>query len=234
MSIAQSSSEPQQIVAVNDGKATTTSLIIAEGTQNSHESVIKLVRRYQADLEEFGLVRFEIRPRLEGQHGGSDVEFANLNEHQSTLIMTYMRNSEIVRGFKKQLVKAFFELANQRPPISSAEQLLANAQLLVEQEKRLGQVESTQNHQQVQLDQIAQRQANMDGDTGFMTALAFCRTKGVSAPLEYANRLGRLASKKCRRLKIQTGKVPDERWGSVNSYPVSVLDECYQEMRLAA
>ncbi|CAK0751053.1 hypothetical protein CCP3SC15_1740001 [Gammaproteobacteria bacterium] len=69
------------------------------------------MRTYLADLEEFGLVRFEIRPREAGKHGGGDVEYAILNEQQSTLILTFMRNSVIVVGFKKRLVKAFWEMA---------------------------------------------------------------------------------------------------------------------------
>lgn len=45
--------------------------------------MIKLVRSYQGDLEEFGLVRFEIRAREAGKHGGGDVEYAILNKHQA-------------------------------------------------------------------------------------------------------------------------------------------------------
>jgi hypothetical protein len=37
-------------------------LAIAEGTGGEHASVIKLARTYLVDLEEFGRVRFEIRP----------------------------------------------------------------------------------------------------------------------------------------------------------------------------
>ena len=98
----------------------TSTMVIAEQTQNEHASVIKLVRTYLADLEEFGMVGFEIQPRLEGRHGGGDREIALLNEQQSTLLITYMRNSEIVRAFKKRLVKAFFELAGGRLPASQA------------------------------------------------------------------------------------------------------------------
>lgn len=36
-------------------------------------------------------------------------EVANLNEPQSTLLMTYMKNTEIVRTFKMTLVKGFYE-----------------------------------------------------------------------------------------------------------------------------
>jgi len=103
-----------ELVTLNAGQPVTTSLAIAAGTHNEHASVIKLVRSYLPDLEEFGLVRFEIRPRLPGQHGGADVEYAVLNEQQSTLLLTYMRNSDIVRSFKKALVKAFFQMAQQR------------------------------------------------------------------------------------------------------------------------
>ena len=100
------------LVTLTDaGQAVTTSLAIAEGTQNDHASVIKLVDNYLEDLQEFGLVRFEIRPRLEGQHGGGVTRYALLNERQATLLMAFMRNSEIVVDFKKRLVKAFFKLA---------------------------------------------------------------------------------------------------------------------------
>lgn len=36
---------------------------------------------------------------------------------------------------------------------------------------------------------------------------------------------GRLAAKAAKSLGVQVGTVPDERWGSVNSYPVELLDE---------
>lgn len=120
---------PNQIVTVANGQAVTTSLAIAQGTENDHASVIKLVRNYLADLEEFGGVTFEMRSQAKTNSGfeiqntqGSDfksnpsgggrpTEYAVLNEQQSTLLLTYMRNSDIVRRFKKALVKAFFELS---------------------------------------------------------------------------------------------------------------------------
>ena len=100
------------LVTLIDGKAVTTSLAIADGTENEHASVIKLVRTYQSDLEEFGRVGFEIAP-LETAGGVQQREVATLNEQQSTLLLTYMRNSDIVRRFKKSLVKAFFDLVQQ-------------------------------------------------------------------------------------------------------------------------
>lgn len=94
----------------SQGQAVTTSLAIAEGVGNPHSTVIKLVRQYASDLEDFGNIRFEIQNSTSG--AGRPTEYAILNEQQSTLLMTYMRNNDVVREFKKKLVKAFYELAN--------------------------------------------------------------------------------------------------------------------------
>ncbi|MCT7364024.1 Rha family transcriptional regulator [Mycolicibacterium llatzerense] len=98
------------IVQVAEGVATTTSMRIANGTSNEHASVLLLIRKNLDDFNEFGLVRFEIAPRPAGQHGGGDVTVAILNEEHATLLLTYMRNSDIVRDFKKRLVREFWEL----------------------------------------------------------------------------------------------------------------------------
>lgn len=98
------------IVTMRDGEPVTTTLAISAGTATTHEAVIKLVRTYLADFEEFGLVRFQIGARSAGQHGGGDTEFAELNEEQSALLLAYMRNSEIVRQFKKDLIRGFFNM----------------------------------------------------------------------------------------------------------------------------
>lgn len=100
------------LVTLNGDEAVTTTLAIAEGTENDHASVIKLVRTYIADLEEFGRVGFEIQP-FATAGGEQSREVAHLNEQQATLLLTYMRNSDVVRGFKKRLVHAFFQMAQQ-------------------------------------------------------------------------------------------------------------------------
>lgn len=97
-------------VTLVDGVPMTTTLAIAEGTRVQHKNVLGLVRTYRADLEQFGLLAFKTRARLPGTHGGGDVEYALLNERQAMLLLTYMRNSKIVREFKMRLVKRFYEM----------------------------------------------------------------------------------------------------------------------------
>lgn len=103
------------LVTLENGNAVTTSLAIAEGVEKTHKTVIQLVRDNKSDLEEFGSLAFQMRVSRSDGKGGQQQEFAILNEQQSTLLMTYMRNNDIVRAFKKRLVKAFYELAHQKP-----------------------------------------------------------------------------------------------------------------------
>jgi len=126
------------IVTLNDtGCPVTTSLAIAEGVGNPHSSVIKLIRQNTSDLEEFGNIGFEIQNSTSG--AGRPTEYAILNEQQSTLLLTYMRNNNVVREFKKRLVKAFFELAQQRqaPAIEKLSRLEILQLAMQSEEERL-------------------------------------------------------------------------------------------------
>lgn len=103
------------IVFARNGQALTTSVIIAENTNNTHQAMIKLVRGYLNDFEAFGRVGFEIQP-FETNGGIQKREIAILNEQQATLLVTYCKNTETVRKFKVALVKAFYEMREKLHP----------------------------------------------------------------------------------------------------------------------
>lgn len=111
-----------ELVKLQKNTPVTNTLIIAEETENSHQSVFRLVKKYKDDLEEFGVVGFEIHKPKKGSNGGRPIELAFLNEQQTTLLLTYMRNSDIVRGFKKKLVKEFYKMRNVLSEISVRQQ----------------------------------------------------------------------------------------------------------------
>lgn len=101
-----------EIVFALEGQALTSTAAVADGTGNDHASVIKLVRTYTDDLAEFGRVGFQIQP-FATPGGEQKREVALLNEQQATLLITYMRNSDTVRAFKKRLVSAFYKMAQE-------------------------------------------------------------------------------------------------------------------------
>lgn len=99
-----------KLVIVKNKEIFTTSLIIADQTNNAIHSVRELIKKYKSDLEEFGVLSFEIRKPDKKSKGGRPQEIYYLNEQQTTLLLTYMRNSEVVREFKKKLVKEFYKM----------------------------------------------------------------------------------------------------------------------------
>lgn len=85
----------------------TTSEVIAEAAGMNRRTVNRLIQTHKADLEEFGILRFEIA-EIKGR--GQPERRYRLNEQQATLLMTYTRNTETVRAFKKELVKQFYAM----------------------------------------------------------------------------------------------------------------------------
>lgn len=104
-----------EIVSLHHNEPMTTSLAIADGVELQHKNVLELIRKYENELMEFGPLAFETRKGAALPQGGygKSTEFAYLNEQQSTLLVTFMRNSPIVIQFKKALVRAFFEMRDQ-------------------------------------------------------------------------------------------------------------------------
>lgn len=101
----------QDLVQEVSGELLVSSLVIAENVDYEHDTVSKLIRDNVKDFEEFGTVRFTDL-KSENPKGGRPQRIYLLNENQSTLLITYMRNNEIVKRFKIALVKAFAHMKN--------------------------------------------------------------------------------------------------------------------------
>ena len=98
-----------ELVYLKSDEAFTDSLVIAKGTDNQHSTVTKTIKRYRADFENFGKLRFSDSVS-KNPKGGRPSRIYILNEQQATLLVTYLGNSEIVRKFKVELVRQFFEM----------------------------------------------------------------------------------------------------------------------------
>lgn len=89
------------------GEPYTTSEIIAAGAGVQRRTVDHLLLAHKTDFEEFGILRFEIAKT--GGRGRPEIIY-HLNEQQATLLMTYLKNTEVVRAFKKELVRQFYAM----------------------------------------------------------------------------------------------------------------------------
>jgi phage regulator Rha-like protein len=224
------------LILIKDGEPVTTSLAIAEGTTNTHEAVIKLVRAYTADLERFGRVRFEIRP-FETAGGTQQREIALLNEQQSALVIAYMRNSEIVRQFKITLIKGFFDMRAQLSAQNSLAELppeqralvalmVDNARIKAQQQE----IVAVQESHTESIKRLEVKQSAFEDGAGYFTVIGYGAMHGIKIDHATAIRVGRRAGELSKRQGIPVGKVRDVRFGQVNSYHESMLDAAFIEV----
>lgn len=120
-----------QLVFVQNGQALTTSEIIAQGVGIEHRAILQTLRNYKADFETFGILTFETQKpsdAFEMRRGCiKEKVVALLSEQQATLLVTYCKNTEVVRKFKVALVKAFYE-ARQAQLTATTGDTITNAQ----------------------------------------------------------------------------------------------------------
>lgn len=136
------------IVQVSEGVATTTSMRVANGTETEHRAVLQLIGDNRADFEEFGGVAFEMQP-FDTAGGTQHRRVAILNEEHATLLLTYMRNNEIVKDFKKRLVREFSALRRAVAQPQSREErmaigLAAMQEMIAERDEQLA-IAATEN-----------------------------------------------------------------------------------------
>lgn len=97
-----------KLVFIKKDDVFTNSKIIAENAEVQHHTVTKILRNYKSDFEEFGKikVRYLVQPSKTNQKE----KLYLLNEQQATLLLTYLKNTEPVREFKKNLVRQFYKM----------------------------------------------------------------------------------------------------------------------------
>jgi hypothetical protein len=66
--------------------------------------------------------------------------------------------------------------------------------------------------------------------TQYISILGYSRKQGRTIPLNVANVLGSRAARICRHEGIVIGRVPDERWGEVNTYPEEIVADVWRQL----
>jgi phage regulator Rha-like protein len=96
-------------VVMVEGQPLASTEVIAKGMKAKHRTVIQLVRQYADELGQFGRVQFQIAP-FATRGGVQQREVAMLNERQSALLLSLMRNSQEVVDFKIRLIAEFYRM----------------------------------------------------------------------------------------------------------------------------
>jgi len=106
-------SQEEAIIELIDGEACISHKIVAKFSEIKEKSILDLITKYSSDFEEFGQLRFKIATVRNSVGAVNEEKTYFSNEPQSTLLMTYLRNTEKVKTFKKKLVRDFFKMRKQ-------------------------------------------------------------------------------------------------------------------------
>jgi len=118
----------------------------------------------------------------------------------------------------KQARQYFIECEKQlNKPKTQIELILQSAQLLAEMERKQLALEN-------RIDAIEKR-PEMNGEIQHFSIMGHCRNIGKQISLEEAKTYGQKCSRMCTQMGFQTGKIPDPRFGTVKTYPLTVLQE---------
>ncbi len=136
------------------------------------------------------------------------------------------------RAFKRwvthQVLPSIRKTGSFSTNLSPAEALLAQVQLLVDQERRQRELESRTESIEHRVQVVEARQA--EGAPEFYSVLAYFNLRSLRLDLSQAIAWGRRASLVSRSIGVPVGRIRDPRFGLVNTYHIDVLDEVATEL----
>ena len=152
--------------------------------------------------------------------------------------------AQLIGGYSAAVPKAFdlnvayineFERMKKalKKPMSIPEQLLMNAQWMVDAENRMSSIESkvaeTKENIGVMQKGISRLEHNERRavTSNHLTVIAYANMKGINPGSYNSSSVGRKATKLCRDRGLLTGTVVDSKYGLINTYPLEVLDEVF-------
>ena len=110
--------------------------------------------------------------------------------------------------------------------VSVPQQLLAQAQYLVNVENRLSTVEDSMAGLQKGISRLEHNERRAV-TSNHLTVIAYANMKGINAGSYNSSSVGRKATKLCRDRGLLTGTVVDSKYGLINTYPLEILDEIF-------
>ena len=160
----------------------------------------------------------------------------NFKSYKNYLI-TEKGIAQLIGGYSAAVPKAFdlnvayineFERMKKalKKPMSIPEQLLMNAQWMVEAENRLSTVEGNMAGLQKGISRLEHNERRTV-TSNHLTVIAYANMKGINAGSYNSSSIGRKATKLCRDRGLLTGTVVDSKYGLINTYPLEILDEVF-------
>ena len=124
-----------------------------------------------------------------------------------------------------EVYRQVFHKAVRSKQLSQAEMFLQLAQMNVENERKMKELEAKTEELQSELTEIKQRTTT---DLKQSTIVAFITRNNIKLDVTKYGAMGRKATSICKRKGIEVTKINDVRWGKVSVYPDEILNEVFK------
>lgn len=189
---------------------------IAELTGKRHDNVLRDCRNLVEHLSADSSLSWHCKSTTYTDTQGKERDMYELDKDTTiTLISGY---DAVLR---MKIVKRWQELESQTiKTLSPGEFLVQQAQMLLEIERHQQRLEAEQKQQNLRLQSV---EARID-----TTVKAFCKMHTIPCPLRLAKVYGKDLAAMCREQHLIIGRVSDEVYGQVNSYPIRLMMEYFE------
>lgn len=218
-----------------NGVLVTTSNRVAEELGVNHKDLLEKIDGYVSKFNSAELsAQFYIPSNYRSLNGRTVRNYLVTEKGIAQLIGGY--NASVPNAFLLNVayINEFERMKKAlKKPMSIPEQLLMNAQWMVEAENRMNNIEND-------VAQTNQSIGNMKKDitriehnerrtvtSNHLTVIAYANMKGIKPNTYNSSVMGRKATKVCRTRGLLTGTVVDSKYGLINTYPLEVLDEIF-------
>lgn len=216
------------IVENVNGVLVTTSDRVAKELGVNHKDLLEKIDGYVNKFNSAELsAQFYIPHNYVSLNGRSVRNYLITKKGVAQLIGGY--NSAVPKAFELNVkyINEFERMENyirnqQARPLTPAEQLLAQAKLMVDMENRLNTIEKNT----ARLENNLRRTITNE----YFTVIGYANFRGINANTYNSSVIGRKASKICKDCGLAIGKVIDSKYGTINTYPLDVLDEIFALM----
>ncbi len=160
------------------------------------------------------------------------------------LMLVKSFNDDFAWEVQDQLVDSYFD---NKKPMSTAEFLVKQANLILEHDNKIRKLEQRQSSSEIHLAEtrheleLTNKKAeraleaasaalqHRHGDSDHYTIVGFCNKHHIKVNLDESKVRGLHATDLSGKMEKTIIKIPDERYGQVNSYHVSILEKVFQD-----
>lgn len=190
---------------------------VAEMVGKDHSDLLKDIRRYQEYLTEGNFPLSEYFKEDTYKDSTGRTLNCYLVSKKGCEFIAHKMTGQKGAIFTAKYIERFHEMQDAlQKPMTQLEIMQMSINQLVEQERRMNELESRMN-------MIEAKSQTVPNE--YFTIAGFATIRKQKIDVALANLLGRKASKLSREYGYDIGKVSDPRYGTVNTYHVDILNK---------